>query len=270
MTEVLSPCTRERRGQVDRRGRLTDAALLVGDREDPAADRARAVSCWCGAPAWRARPRRRSGCRTRLRPLGVSHVSRETSGDRGRPGPPCWALSSSAPPRRPGPPGRGDLLRDGRRPPLPADSNSSRHISPPLPRHAQRRHRAPMLVDFGLRTLALHRHHLAARPQQRQAPPGQLVERGHGARHHRIRSARSRASHPRSSARPRTTVTSRARAPSTTSHRKVGTGAAAARSSTTPRSGRAIASGIPGSPAPLPMSAIRLAALQPVRRSPRC
>ena len=46
-----------------------------------------------------------------------------------------------------------------------------------------------MLEEFVGGTLAFDRNHAAARPEQRQAPAGQLVQRRHRPRYHCIASA---------------------------------------------------------------------------------
>ena len=266
ITSALQALQRERRRHVDRGRRLADAALLVGDREDPLTGRprqpvpfapcstrtARSASAPIGVSATRGLPRSLGGA-------SMFHVKHRCARPRSGAARPCLRRPVHRrllPARADRPVRRLSAPRAARRPRWRADSNSPRHISPPshrrhptTPSHADARRPRPRLARPSAPTSG-RRGAAAAGTTSSTCPATRPLATS------RRRPPPARCRTARSSARPRTTVTSRPRS-STTSRRK-SLRRSSGSISVTRRSGRANASGIPGSPAPLPMSATRI------------
>ncbi len=146
----------------------------------------------------------------------------------------------------------GGVRRGHRRTSRTTVVGTSSHRSPQVstsccdhPRPPQRRRRGGELLG---RLRPLMASTCPPGVDQRQAPPRQLVERRDGPRRDHLPGARPATS----SARPRTTRTSRPRSSTTSVSQTVRRSSGS--TSVTRRSGRASATAIPGSPAPLPTS----------------
>ncbi len=253
--ERLESLDGQRRGQVHRRGGLADAALLVGDGEQSALARpAQAAGRRCAAPAWRARRRRRSGCRIR-------DVSRETSVAAEAPcsepngscgaliGSPSSTVGAAASRTGAGLPRRATTTVVGGDRYFTPHSTTLASVAPNevITRRCSRTSSA--------RPLPLDRQHPAARSQQRHAPPRQLVQRGHRPGDDGVASAGA--------------LADRGLLGAAAHHldvepefanghcEEIRSAAAAIRSARHRGPGLAIASASPGRPAPLPMSATR-------------
>ena len=251
MTRSCSPCSASAAATLTAVVVFPDAALLVGDREHPLLCRTRQLAigrvqkshCAFGLGADRG-----VGCSASDSMFHVKHLAPAGVPGRRHPDP-----DSSASPDRSRLSGAGfprcatTTVAGGLQ--IVHATFHHPHID-----GAQRCHHTPMLVDLVLRTLALDRQHPAAVAQQRHAPPRQLVQRGnrpgdnrvhlpHSLPHVRFLGPSPDDRHVQPSS-------------STTSCRN-SLRRSSGSISVTRRSGRANANGIPGSPAPLPMSAIR-------------
>ncbi len=175
--EVDHQCaqTLQRQGgrDVDRRGGLAYAALLIGDREHPLPRRAVAG----GLPTPRASaappvpPPHRSECpRPARSTFHVKHRTRPI-----RPG-----LTSAVPPSRwrGSPPARLQKPYDHPRGRVHVLRATCHHLHLG---HAQSCHRPLVLAHLFLSAFALDGQHPASGPQQRHRPSRQLVQCGHGA-----------------------------------------------------------------------------------------